>query len=225
MKTTTKERPIIMHARSVKAILEGRKSMTRRCITRLPGFGKVSHFEKSDTKGYDWRFLRGACWNDIRDERLVPPWEVGSRLWVREAWRAEEVEPGMYDGIRFAADNAFVVIPNTPQAADRWCDAHDNGKYGNKWRSPMFMPRWASRLTLEVVSVRVERVQEISRDDVMAEGYREHDGDPMETIVCGWHEPFAAAWDSLNAKRGFGWDANPYVWVVEFRRVEGEVDA
>jgi hypothetical protein len=92
-----------------------------------------------------------------------------------------------------------------------------------KWRPSIFMPRWASRITLEIVSVKVERVQEISKEDAIAEG--------VEAVMVDGHKyglqtgndykwAFNQLWDSINAKRGYGWDVNPWVWAVTFKRVK-----
>ena len=87
--------------------------------------------------------------------------------------------------------------------------------YGGRWRSPIHMPRWASRITLEVTDVRVERLQDISEEDAEAEGMRESIVLPGDR---GSFVPeFADLWHFLNEKRGFGWDTNPWVWVVEWR--------
>lgn len=88
-----------------------------------------------------------------------------------------------------------------------------------RWKSPRCMPRWASRLTLEVTAVRVERVQEITCEGITAEGVPGYDGHVMTNAER--RRAFAGPWDAINAKRGAGWDANPWVWVIEFRRVEG----
>lgn len=90
------------------------------------------------------------------------------------------------------------------------------------WNPSIFMPRWASRITLEITDVRVERVQEITEEDARAEGF------PGERWATGHgdyseiapSEQFRELWDKLNASRGFGWDANPWVWVIEFKRIE-----
>jgi hypothetical protein len=113
----------------------------------------------------------------------------------------------------------------------------ENANYGKRgglapcaWRPSIYMPRRASRITLEITEVRVQRVQAITREDARAEGISEylHEfiGVPStEADADVWRnhttvENFAALWDSLNAKHGFGWDANPWVWVIEFKRLE-----
>jgi hypothetical protein len=99
-----------------------------------------------------------------------------------------------WDSIAYKADNEDIAAHYT-------------------WKSPMFMPRKYSRLTLETVNIRCERLQDISSGDCIAEGY-----DRMGFVG---HD-FAAAWDTLNKKRGFGWDTNPYVWVLEFKLLKGD---
>jgi hypothetical protein len=92
-----------------------------------------------------------------------------------------------------------------------------------EWRPPIFMPRWASRITLEVTGVRVEKVQEISEEDADAEGVVMPDFSDDEFDGAGeWtlRMEYAVLWDRLNAKRGYGWDVNPLVWVIEFKRID-----
>jgi hypothetical protein len=99
-----------------------------------------------------------------------------------------------------------------------------NPGFAGKWRPSIFMPRWASRITLKITDVRVERLQDISEDSAMAEGAQKYGETPDGELlfdVGSYRYGFKLLWDSINAKRGYGWDANPYVWVIEFRRVEG----
>ena len=146
----------------------------------------------------------------------------GDRLWVREvwSWRSGNI-------LDDKAHEKYAIY-----AADH---PNDCGKY----KSPMFMPRWASRITLELTAVRVERVQEISEADAKAEGIAwNFDLDPFagEHVACryqsavhqrrGWDTARAAyeeLWNTLNAKRGFPWSSNPWCWVLEFKK--GEVSA
>lgn len=188
-----KERPIIFSDLSVRAILDGRKTQTRRVIKNAPEILDRPEIMPALVESYKAAWLK------------ISPFQPGDRLWVRETW-ADNV-PGCPSGISYRADHQ---------------DGRGDGPASPmKWRSPIFMPRLASRITLEVLSVRVERLQEIDKKDefgqhvdggAWAEGFR----CPNPTAA------FMLYWDSLNAKRGFGWDANPWVWVIEFRRVDQE---
>jgi len=193
------EHPILFSGEMVRAIMEGRKTQTRRVIKPQPNDIRESPFVKSgieDTHGYEIK-------------RKYAP---GDRLWVRETWHQHSSDDDFCTGeIHYRATEICV---------------------GTKWIPSIFMPRWASRITLGVVSVRVERVQDICFEDCLSEGcdsgFEHYDGscNHIEDGSCcqGWHYGskwnFRYLWDSINAKRGYGWDANPWVWVIEFRRVE-----
>jgi len=175
-------KPIIFSTPMVQAILDGKKTQTRRVI-------KDRH---------QWI---------ATDETLAlhcPYGQVGSGLWVRETWSGADWEDDLppSDMSQEAGLLNYKATPN--ELSD--C-------FAGKWRPSIFMPRWASRITLEITEVRVERVQDISPPDISAEGY-----DPFG-IPAGvfW---FKDLWDSINAKRGYGWDSNPFVWCISFRRVE-----
>lgn len=113
--------------------------------------------------------------------RLHDVGKPGDHLWVRETWRTEEEGSGdLVDGIRFAADAAFVPIEATTEAADRWVDAHANGKHNADWRPSIYIPRWASRFLLEIVAVREEKIQDITTADIIAEGIQI----PVSTEGC-----------------------------------------
>lgn len=138
-------------------------------------------------KGHNWH-----C--DDPESRLACPYgQPGDRLWVRETWADTMSDP--------------------PEAVYR-ADGERHPSSFLKWKPSIFMPRWASRITLEVTGVRVERLQEISKADVIAEGI-----DGLSDIHAGWHQPYAQLWDSINAKRA-PWSSNPLVWVIEFKRVQ-----
>jgi hypothetical protein len=179
--------PILFSGPMVKAILSGAKTQTRRVLK----LGTDRMGDEFMTERRDGTLIESV--------KLCPYGQPGDRLWVRETWRQASDEPKIYPGstIYYRAD-------------EDW-NNHSN------WKPSIFMPRWASRITLEIVNVSVERVQEISPADVEAEG-------------CAWqqwaaHEDwlptagYAELWDSINAKRGFGWDKNPWVWVLEFKRI------
>lgn len=209
------ERPILFSGTMVKAILDGRKTMTRRVVKPQPG--KQAGLWRSEC---EW--LSGEC--AFIDPQLDPPEYFltcpygipGDRLWVRETWADFDVD---------GDDPRRVVYRVSASDADGLV-----GGYKVKWRPSIFMPRWASRVTLEIEAVRVERVQEITEADAMAEGCEEAEckfcADPqgVQGAHCncdeGYRESFRALWDSINAKRGYGWDVNPWVWVIQFRRLQ-----
>jgi hypothetical protein len=138
-------------------------------------------------------------------EPKLPPWskwpyQLGDTLWVRETW-AYSTD---YDGdvilnrkILYRADGEKTILPST-------------------WRPSIHMPRWASRINLEVTGVRVERLKDITEEDALAEGVISSDYDKT------YRYAFSVLWDSINAKRGYGWAANPWVWVIEFRHMGRE---
>ncbi len=194
------DHPILFTGDMVQAILDG-KTQTRRIIKPQPENGN-SYFMYGDKK--DLKLLENI---GIK----CPYGSPGDRLWVRETWLAyhvpdshygicyKESRDGQYEG-RFSAA--------LPQAEKYWTGE-------DKWRPSIHMPKWACRLWLEVISVRVERVQEISEADIKAEGvFQGNDGPKIRQIR------FMGLWDSINAKRGYGWASNPWVWVIEFKRSE-----
>lgn len=219
-------------AEEVRAILDGKKTQLRRLVkhrgelvpTNRP---IVMGVYPSGQLGWfaEWRHEYGA-----RRALDCPCGAPGDRLWAREEWRTEERAADLVDGIRFATDGAFVPIANMLAAAERWVDAHRNGVHGSSWRPARRMPRWASRITLELSSVRVERLQELSEEDARAEGVeplmmRSIDDYPA-WMRPGMREtpPHVAAyrqlWEHANGKLA-PWTSNPWIWVVGFRRVEG----
>jgi hypothetical protein len=234
------ERQIIFGADSVRAILDGRKTMTRRVMRPQPSIGpggftglydKHLVFRIVDNPDSDW-FIQARS----------PYGTKGDRLWVRETW------------MEFSRDQTMVSVDGKPFMAT---DEYVPGGYGYRadldkcgqvrvtdgvevcwrtpkapWRSPLHMPRAASRLTLEVTRVRVERVQEVSAYDVIAEGIdpADHlcgcDRCRMTSDICpasasSLIEEFAHAWDAINAKRA-PWASNPFVWCVSFKPVAVE---
>ena len=126
---------------------------------------------------------------------LCPYGQVGDRLWVRETFCEHTT-----GGVIYRADEKPL-----------------EGIYSyHTWRPSIHMPRWASRITLEITEVRVERVQEITEEDAKTEGVNEISLIDRD----GYYSSFADLWDSINAKRGYGWDTNPWVWVISFDKVK-----
>lgn len=190
------ERGMIFNAEMVRAILDGRKTQTRRPIkwkqTRFTEIG-----EREDGSKWPWsEDAEHACdfWHPC------PFGAVGDRIWVRETWARYNIDQNSHD-IAYRA--------TTPE------DWPEEGR----WRSSIHMPRWASRILLEITDVRVERLNAISEEDARAEGII--DGGCLN---CGEPEPdatdaFAYLWQSIYGQES--WKANPWVWVIEFKRVEG----
>ena len=186
----------------VRAILEKRKTQTRRIIKPTAQDAWLFNGSWSD----EYIKNPGNCLVDH-----CPYGVPGNVLWVRETWL--QTPSG---SILFKADDP---------ACSGW---NDHGKT-IKWRSSRFMPRWASRITLEITDVRVQRVQEISEEDAIAEGCKGYPCD-CNRIMCtdcmntGWIESpildYMLLWDKLNYKRGYGWVVNPWVWCLSFRVLE-----
>ena len=199
-----KERPILFSAPMVRAILSGRKTQTRRIVKQkhLPFLENILG-----------NFLDGK-WN----QRPLPYGKTGDRLWVRETF-AHDFEHNRYF-YKADCDNDGTV-PHLINGSGI------GGGIGNariqKWKPSIHMPRLASRILLEVVNVRVERLQDISEDDAKAEGsdVRDYLGrillDQSSNQGC-YKWGFRTAWESINGQGS--WDLNPFVWVVEFRTLE-----
>lgn len=216
---STKERPIIFSAPMVRAILEGKKTQTRRVVKPQPPDGAHPFFimcssnEKDEGK---WRFT--ASKDHMSPTVLGPvgcPYgKPGERLWVRETW-------GLFNDLGFC-DTSLAGLKQLPYPwqlayrTDHVDPVNGDGPHRPCWRPSIHMPRWASRITLEVRSVKVERLQDISGPDCWAEGI-EHAGWDCErygSVV----ECYRDLWQSINGADS--WDANPWVWVVEFQRIE-----
>ncbi len=234
---TFNEKPILFNTEMVKAILEGRKTQTRRVVKPQPDFETAKAALGGDTStaipAIDFEVAvdmcgapllglkRGAGFGYTQPNIKCPYGKPGDRLWVRETWALAQ-----YD---------FDHIPD---------ERIYRADFGNEpvdwnWKPSIFMPREVSRILLEITDIRVERVQEISKKDAIAEGIEFRDGittsgkkysfpryyteeeDYKNIAVCtNPIDSYRTLWDSINDKRGFGWGVNPWVWVVEFKRIE-----
>jgi hypothetical protein len=211
-----KERPILFSGPMVRAILDGRKTMTRRVVKV---HDQRDDFERQGGFHGAWEDATRWTFNPRWDERLdgkgdprpryclrCPYGAPGDRLWVRESFR---LSAGASKEVHYAAS----------------VDDYTRAEKG-PWKPSIHMPRWASRITLEVTGVRVERVQEISGRDVEAEGVEidwdrvarmqaASDVDPEANVRAS----FACLWDGINGKRS-PWSSNPWVWVIDFKVVK-----
>lgn len=221
-----KERPILFSGPMIRALLAGTKTQTRRVVKGAPeGWAPIGPETFSPTVINRHGNLEPGpatfgAGNADGDRWICCPFGApGARLWVREAWRTQPLfddqKPSNLPkaaAIRYEADEALRV--------------YSLAGYGlcvdGKLRPSMFMPRWASRITLEVTEVRVERLQDISEADALAEGVERCISDTSlvaRSLVNGsMHaDRFAKLWESINGPGS--WDANPWVWVVSFRRL------
>lgn len=232
---SVQERPILFSAPMVRAILDGSKTQTRRVVKPQPKHRLVEP-KVGLTIGMD-PADDGGIWYDADGVGpgvpVRPPWRIGDRLWVRETFGFGTrpcPREGWRDGLEYRADahnlGEHDLVPLYPIRAPSTVDIPSMMERDG-WRPSIHMPRWASRILLEVTDVRVERVQEISDKDCAAEGVEvEYCCTGFE---CGCYgqpiEPprhyFAALWDSINGKReGCSWDDDPWTWVVSFRRIK-----
>ncbi|WP_306043604.1 hypothetical protein [Mameliella sp. MMSF_3455] len=232
------DKPILFSGPMVRALLDGRKTQTRRVakITAVMG-DKVGITSPNESliELEPGEFHKGIFHYESVDALSGPcrlPYAIGDRLWVREAWRTsrhyDDLKPSEMGGeepVQYIADGAV------------YAHAGSVDDLSGRARPSMFMPRWASRLTLIVTDVRVQRVQEISNEDAKAEGCKgdlsrirqmdlfgasEDDREMMRLMTCGWQ--FRDLWDGLNARRGYGWDVNPWVAAYTFKVHRQNID-
>lgn len=200
------ERPILFSAPMVRAILSGSKTQTRRivksqfaqdavpaemCAETAEGWQTIGH------SGLWWCDAAGAAEDAIRCPYGIP----GDRLWVRETHAPQaDCWGAWHNWMGLSRTGPKPIIHYAADGGDPFIE---------RWRPSIHMPRWASRITLEVTSVRVERLQNISAADAIAEGPEPHPAGP----VCA----FSSLWRSINGVES--WVQNPWVWVIEFKRL------
>lgn len=199
-----KQRQIVFSASMVRATMEGRMTQVRKVFA--PG-------------------------NVVTPDLSAFFCQPGDQLWVGEACKAEELEDGL-DGVRYLADNMFQPIENSQSASDAWVDlyAYRGGK--GTIVPPQYMPRWASRITLNVTGVRVERVGNISLADIKRNGIELNGPDfPLwhmaeqltgelaaQYLYCARHK-FSDEWDNMHKGHGHGFASHPWVEAIDFEPV------
>lgn len=215
-------KPIIFSYDNIPGILEGRKTQTRRAIKPQPW-------------GYDPFFVpETGLWEFCDDQETDPKHHIfkcpygipGDQLWVRESWAQLSVRyvsvGDPEDGDSDAEIEEMDCIPSQEPLMGKTLYKADDPYAARWWFPSIFMPRWASRITLDVVKIRIQRLQDITREDCIAEGITDQIAyqavrTPRRDRLYAHAAAYADLWDSLNLKRGFGWDENPMVWVVEFK--------
>ena len=211
--------PILFNTDMVRAILDGRKTVTRRVINPQPS----GYFETNDNPLYIY---------DVDDGlgRRTPPCHPGDILYVRETWNYGYIETS---DIPESNESWFEPVQSEGKcgeyirALSRYFYKTDEGAPGKEvdmvWRPSIHMPKAAARIWLKVTDVRVERMKEITPEQIVKEGITGLDMSQLEVLEEHYDIPFAALWDSTIKKSDldrYGWDANPWVWVIEFDRCE-----
>ena len=217
-----KERGMIFNSEMVRAILDGRKTQTRRIMKIQPehsglGLRRVIDSKNGSVDGQYFWSSSDACGLKARSKSFACPFgAVGDRIWVRETWaEAGACAPDLKLYRANYPEHVPSIYENVPPAEEI------------RWTPSIHMPRWASRILLEITDVRVEQLNAISEEDARAEGIIDggclNCGEP-EPCGCANPEPdatdaFAYLWQSIYGQEN--WNANPWVWVIEFKRVEG----
>lgn len=190
------ERPILFNGEMVRAILDGRKTQTRRMVKFAFPPPNMPHPDM---------YLGVGC----------PLGQAGDRLWVRETFvQGWDIEPVTDRLMQFDDDGNELPKKTWYRATDSdiyWSD-NDGWETNTPWKPSIHMPRSASRITLEITDVRIERLQSISEADAKAEGV-----EPAECCLAHYHG-FSKLWQNVYGSES--WEANPWVWVIEFRRIE-----
>lgn len=227
-----KERPILFQGAMVRAILKGSKTQTRRIVKPAPPSNTVAmgRWQDPGPEPAYWAFMRDGPAEPDHPfggaELHGEPWrcpygQPGDRLWVRETWAiVPRTAYARSDGVQ------QTLRPDDDHDAVIYRAGWDRSDSGFRWRPSIHMPRWASRITLEITGVRVERLQDISEADAIAEGI-EPDVQPGDSVPL-WRNyrtgnttaspaySYESLWESINGPGS--WDDNPFVWVVEFKR-------
>lgn len=250
-----KEHPILFSGPMVRAILDGRKTQTRRVVKPQPDLSGFETYRPIDGRRYtEQNAAEARCssdgWYFGIPGMSTGPWrrpygQPGDRLWVRETfnWSSDELLLPK-ENHRRCPERAAYAAKNVVWRADGERRHPEHGEA--IWKPSIHMPRWASRITLEITNVRVERLQEISEQDAETEGVGcdeerriEGGAGPLYypcTACSGnprgiaelchptargkpWRCEFAQLWDALNSMRGFGWSTNPWVWCISFQKL------
>lgn len=200
-----KSKPILFSTEMVQALLDGRKTQTRRVI-------KDKLLQDPVAFSLFFEAINGIVPSDRTIEQylletLKSPYEIGQELWVRETWGYNPDYPNLMTHICYKADKG-----------------HEYD--GIKWKSPIHMPRAAARIFLKIKDIRIEKLQEISEEDAKAEGVRQNklaklfglNYEKDEWTFTAAKESYQSLWNKINGKDA--WEQNPYVWVIEFEIIK-----
>ena len=233
------ERPILFCGSMVRAIIDGRKTQTRRVIKPPRKAFEFNSVFRGVGDGM-WHIADidqpmgepAECWNET--EITCPYGEPGDRLWVKETWAILDGNRHFQGSVERAEDLFIARRGNIHWKADALTPNI------GPWRPSIFMPRWASRIILEIVNIRAEKIQCISDADAIANGIERIGGaaclNPWTNYLKGKpgemkyncsspRRSFQTLWDSINKTRGYKWEANPWVWVIALRRLPAQPTA
>ncbi|APP85455.1 hypothetical protein [Xanthomonas hortorum] len=214
-----KERPILFNGAMVRAILAGAKTQTRRAVKQLADATGVKSVYQRPSGSFIGCHLPGDAGVGVTNPFPCPFGQPGDRLWVRETWMDLMGTSIEHRDMETGKQTRYAYGSESPRGS-----ASDEARkdFGLKWRPSIHMPRSACRLLLEITDVRVERLQAISEADAIAEGIERHDEDGITYYGPYGHgdarpdQAFRDIWTST----GGDWDANPWVWVISFKRIE-----
>lgn len=216
-KQNVRERPILFSGAMVRAIVADEKTQTRRVIKPIPRLIRVDEPPDVPERTEHWT-IPNRC-----DGTWINPFgQRGDRLWVRETFMGPDHigdgDQGVVGfGLLYQADNQFRRFGSCG------CEGRCGGvRIEHPWKPSIHMRREYSRITIEITDVGVQRIQNITREDAIAEGcpgWAAQDHLTMEWDGEYPEQEYERLWNNLNAKRGFGWDANPWVWVLSFNRI------
>lgn len=199
-----KERPILFSGEMVRAILGGHKTQTRRVIK----LDIASQFDLERDGSLEIMTIENGNGDIVPILDYCPYGKAGDQLWVREAHRFEQTPKAWRT--HYLATYDYI---DREMAYLRWHEVGESIKNSiDKNRPSIHMPRWASRIQLKITSVKVQELQGISEDDAHKEGIPRRAGPYILD--------FAKLWDEINAKRGYTWASNPWVWAIEFKVLE-----
>jgi len=203
-----KEHPILFSGEMVKAILEGRKTQTRRIVKPQPDENGITFMKNSPVLDWDqiykeeWKPFQYDTWEGESKSVFCPYGKAGDQLWVRETFGKD-----FFGKIYYKADDLFVPVGAKA-----------------KWKPSIFMPRNASRIQLEIVNIRVERLDNISEEDAKAEGiegidgkYLDYSNTKSKQYCLSAFSSYEELWIKINGKES--WEKNPWVWKIEFKRI------
>ncbi len=211
-----KERPILFNTPMVQAILSGQKTQTRRIVNKAPTT-EINHRLIALDNGWNWQVdqqgIVPTMHREIHNPMVCPFGQIGDRLWVRETFRLYDLDE---------CPHADFPCGCPRNGTPLYKASHDCGD-GEKWKPSIHMPRSACRLILEITNIRIERLNDITSEDAKAEGfdYSTHPSAIQMGYAIGAKTNFRFTWEQIYGQNE--WNKNPWVWVIEFKVIQGGV--